>query len=76
MKITTLNNQELIIQALNEDDFKAAQNVAKMIVKDFHKMADICGECEHELWVHICFIDMPYNAKEIRDTYNTIKAAL
>lgn len=76
MKTTTLNNQELIIQARNEEDFEVAQKVAQGISDYYGEMADIVCMCEYELWVHICFIGMPYQAKEIRDTYNEIKAAL
>ena len=76
MKTTTLNNQELVIQARNEADFKAAQKVAELVVAQFPEMADIAAECEHEMFVHICFCDMPYNAKEVRDAYNEAKKAI
>ncbi len=73
MKITLITNQELVIQARNEKDFEQAHKVAQKISEHYGEMADVCGECKHELWVHICFIDMPYQAKDIRDVYNVIK---
>lgn len=76
MKTTTLNNQELVIQARNENDYLQAIKLANMITNEFEGMADIVGQCKYELWVHIGFINMPYNAKEIRDTYNELKKAL
>ena len=76
MKTTTIKYQELVIQARNAADFKAAQKVAEAVVAQFPEMADIASECEREMWVHICFINMPYNAKEIRDTYNEAKKSV
>ncbi len=52
MKITLINNHELIIQARNAKDFQDALIVAEKIGNHDDDIA-FCSSCEYEMWCHV-----------------------
>ena len=75
MKVTTINNAEIVIQAnVNKTgDWEAVQAVAaKMAAADDIDM-DIASECQYEQWVHVCARWDHYQTKEINQLYKDCK---
>lgn len=75
MKLTTLNNSELVIQARNDADYEAAVAVAERIEANTGRQMVICSSCEYELWVHLSSCSFNYQAAEWKTEYQLAKAA-
>lgn len=76
MKITTLNNAEIVIQARDDRDFRKAQKVAKRIEDNTGGQVVRVSECEIEQWVQLTACWYNYQAAEIKDQYQVAKKEL
>ena len=73
MKITTLNNAEIVIQAnVNKaGDFDKAMARAERMVADAGGMVEIAAHCEYEQWVQLCAGWDNKQAEDLKDLYQT-----
>lgn len=75
MKITTLNNSEIVIQAntRKDGDWEKVKNIAGMMIENapFELVAVSC--CEDEQWFHLAAACRSYQARDIKDTYDVAK---
>lgn len=76
MKITTINNAELVIQARDDNDYSRALSVASVIVEDSQGSVDIVSSDDTELWVHLTASWDNYQASELKDMYKSAKASI
>ena len=53
MKIITANNDELTIQARNDEDYKKAWIVAEKMVEMPNGDLVLCCHCDYEMWVQL-----------------------
>lgn len=73
MKLTTCNNNEMIIEARNEADYEKAYKVAQKICEEADAAISAVDEDTFEIfigteWSH-------FNAAQLRDEYKLAKAA-
>jgi hypothetical protein len=73
MKITLINNHELLIQARNPKDFQDALIVAKKIGS--HDNISFCSYCENEMWCHVT-AGVFGDAEELNELYKQYKLEL
>ncbi len=78
MKLKTINNAEIVIQAnLNKaGDFEKAMKLAELISSNNPGCIDIASSCETEQWVHLCAVWDNRQAHELKDEYTIAKKAL
>lgn len=75
MKLTTLNNAEIVIQANveKEGDFDKVREVAKRIIEDGFVEMDIASEDTDEQWIHLCAVRNNFQMADIKEAYKQAK---
>lgn len=76
MKLTTTTNDTLVIQAIDDFDFKNAQRVAAKIQQSTNNEVVVVSECSDELWVQLSTTWTHYNAKALKDEYSVQRKEL
>ena len=74
MKLTTCNNNEMVIQARDEADYEAAYKVAKIICKNDDM--NISAVDEDMFFICIGTEWSNFNAAQLKDEYQLAKKAL
>lgn len=77
MKITTLNNAEIVIQANvnKEGDWDKVKEVADKMMEMGWVEIVIASEETSEQWIHLTACWNHYQTKEIKEAYKAAKAA-
>ena len=73
MKLTTCTNNELIIQARNEADYKKAYKVAQIICKEVDAVISAVDGDTFEIFIGTEWCN--FNAAQLRDEYKLAKEA-
>lgn len=75
MKITTLNNSEIIIQANGKkaDDWQNVKKVAELMIENASIELVACSSCEDEQWFHLTTCYGNYQAADIKGAYECAK---
>lgn len=68
----SVTNDQLVIQARNQDDYLVAEKVAEKMVKDNHWMV-IASVDPRELWIHVTADWMNEQAGQFADAYLSAK---
>lgn len=76
MKISLINNAELVIQARNEDDYKQAMQVAERIQANTDKGVVVCSADDWEQWIHLTTNWDWFQAADLKDQYQIAKSEL
>lgn len=76
MKVTTLNNAEIVLQAKDQADYEKMMQVAERMIQDTNGHIEMASNCEYEMWVHLCAVWDNYQAKELKAEYQQAKKAI
>jgi len=78
MRLATINNEEMVIQANvnKKGDWEKVQELAEKITKESDFKISISAIEEREQWVHLGAVWDHYQAGELKNIYQEMKAAL
>ncbi len=78
MRVTTLNNAELVIQANvgKQGDWEAVQAVAQRLESSSWVDVVVAREDESEQWVHLTACWDNYQAKDLKAAYKEAKRGI
>lgn len=74
MKLTTLNNSEIVIQG-KEGEFQLVKKVAEKIIELSQGQVVYCSDQENEDWIHLTACWDFYQASEFKYFYKEAKKA-
>jgi hypothetical protein len=69
MRVTNITNDNMVIQAKNEQDYAKALEVAKMIQENTDGEMVACSADDTELWVQVTAVWGGKQAQDFRNEY-------
>lgn len=75
MKIQAATNDNIVIQARNEQDYEAAKKVAELMESENDWMV-ICSEDPAEYWIQLTSTWRQVQAKEFKEAYRLAKESV